>query len=112
MNCAACKKDVHPVKELDFQRGFLNKCPTCHGGLPDDEAVQPAPKQATKKPATVAHLPKPTSGEQDTLTMVRARHAFVCEQVESLRQFEAEAAMLQRMIEAAEPMARVIPISK
>lgn len=119
--CAVCQVDVHPYTELRIG-GPVTKCPRCRGGLVAESAdsvttrIDEASNEAAplpNVPATVEQLPRAVvkpSASVDVLALAKERLAVVDEMIENLRAYEAEQALLRRMIEAAEPTAPVIAL--
>jgi len=112
MHCRGCDKDVHPFQQFTLERGIVSKCPSCNGGLeaPASEAVTSGnggavhkvePPLAIVRPIAPASVP--AAPQNDILAAARTRLETVREAIVSLRQYEAEEAMLERMIAAAEP---------
>lgn len=139
MLCNVCKVDVHPYVQYSAQRGMLHKCPRCDGGLSptpltvvsvdaDDRPITFTEQRdgdvdhaaedvvAVDVPRSVVHAKAtPPAQPIDVLAMAKARLATVNELIDQLRAYEAEQALLVRMIEAAEPTARtstVLPFAK
>ncbi len=139
MFCQVCQVDVQPYAQLSQQHGVRHKCPRCDGGLQPEpvkvvsegadgsplylvesavetesendldvaEVAAPAPRSAVVLPAR-----KAVAEPVDVLAIAKARLVVVSEQIEQLRALESEAALLRRMIDAAEPLAPVIPFAK
>lgn len=116
MLCRSCDKDVHPFQQFTLERGIVSKCPSCNGGLeaPVSEAVTSGnggavhkvePPLAIVRPIAPVSVPvaPPAAPQNDILAAARTRLETVREAIVSLRQYEAEEAMLERMIAAAEP---------
>lgn len=113
MICSACKEDVHPVIAIgapsaERTRGIMKKCPRCGAGMSDAEPVAAQPEQhavsedVATPPTRAPQVARPSKAQStDVLTMARERLEFVRGRIAELRQFEAEEAMLVRMVEAA-----------
>lgn len=125
MLCPACNEDVHPYGQFSVGKGTQYRCPKCNGGMPKPEedvvitgkgpvVVLPVAPPAPAAEPTVtptAQDAKPTSVPRvDVLALAKERLAVVDEMIENLRAYEAEQALLRRMIEAAEPTAPVIAL--
>lgn len=106
-HCPACRVDVHPFQEMGDDMRLHNKCGKC-GCLLDAHAapVAAAPKPALRvvaEPVKAAiATPAPTG---DVLSIIRARLDVVRAEIRDVRALEAEAEMLQRMLDAAMPRA-------
>lgn len=116
MICRVCNVDVHPFQSLVPGRGMIAKCPRCNGGMPDAESEVETTSDQGEAVAQVAPVPVPQTSEHakpvDILAVAKARLAVVDQLIASLRDYEAEQALLRRMIAAAEPSAEVIPLRK
>lgn len=104
-SCTKCEKAVHPVRQLRPSGGFVDACPRCGGGVvceaKADEHRGEAPAAAAPQ-AMVARHPKSAAPVDDVLGIAKRRLEHVREQIAALRKFEAEEAMLERMVWAAE----------
>lgn len=119
MLCGACNNEVEPVHQYAMGRGLIPKCPTCsapiqasphtvettgkNGSVVTDAAVVVAPADADAPAPSPPRQRAPASAPLDILSVAKARLAFVRERIAELRVLEAEEAMLERMLEAAEP---------
>ena len=79
--------------------------------MPALPAANDLTKRAEAQVIEVRNTREPTKLEpQNIVTMARDRLAFVTDRIEELRQYEAERAMLRRMLDAAdEPQESVRP---
>lgn len=98
-HCPACRKDVHPIQEMGEDMRMRDRCGACGCAL-DAPAAPTAPVAPVV--AVIAPAPK-AAAPADVLTMVRARLDVVRAEIRDVRALEAEAEMLQRMLDAAEP---------
>lgn len=125
MLCPACNEDVHPYGQFSLGKGTQYRCPKCNGGMPKPEeyvvstgkgtiavlpVAPPAPVTVEPTATPAAQSTKPTESRVDVLALAKERLATVNEMIENLRAYEAEQALLRRMIEAAEPTAPVIAL--
>lgn len=118
MRCTVCKYEGHPVQDLTTvvvpETGapttvLQDVCPRCKEPIwsaqaPDAHAASESHKALQAAPRAL----RKTSGERkprepkDALTRTRERLAVVERKLAAMRGLEAEAAMLRRMIVAAE----------
>lgn len=105
--CSKCDKEVRPIQDFQPNGRIIDCCPTCTSAVAPDEpkqmaavdvavkmpiaAPEPARKRVDAAPATV-----------DILGAAKARLEAVRAQLASHEALLSEAAMLERMISAAE----------
>lgn len=92
---------VHPVKQLQPTGGFVDLCPKCGGGVVCEGKAEEQREERPPVPAPSRQSKATAAPTDDVLDIAMRRLAFVREQIVSLRKFEAEEAMLQRMVDAA-----------
>lgn len=103
MHCTVCDTERQPVHEVT-DKGIRAQCPVCTAPMFDFSAQPAAPVQ----PETVVPHPAPRAPAKpagDALALVdqlRARLAFVDEEIAKRDGYLAEREMLRRMIGAAE----------
>lgn len=101
-SCPKCEKAVHPVRQLRPTGGFVDACPHCGGGVVCEAKAEEHRAEPTVAAAPAARPQKSALPTDDVLGMAKRRLELVREQIAALRKFEAEEAMLQRMVDAAE----------
>jgi hypothetical protein len=100
--CLTCDAEKHPVQKFTG-KGLVDACPTCEAVFARLEDETPAPV------AKVAHVaPKPKTGEPESgdslVEKLRARLAFVEDEIAARVKYDAERDMLRRMLAIADPV--------
>lgn len=88
------------MQELRANGRILDVCSVCSSPVASATPVPAAPPSRPSLPSAVAPTAQPPA---DVLAVVRNRLDAVRAKIEDTRALEAEAAMLERMLEAAEP---------
>jgi hypothetical protein len=101
--CLTCDAEKHPVQKFTG-KGMVEACPTCEAVFSrlDDE---PPPVAA---PRAASPAPKPKTGEPESgdslVEKLRARLAFVEDEIAARVKYDAERDMLRRMLAIADPV--------
>ena len=104
MICPSCSRDVHPYDDMGTDMRVVSRCPRadCNSIFPSAtlEAERPRPpvQAATRRADNAA----PPRASFDVLGLAKARLVTLEGELSALESKRAEAAMLRRMIYAAE----------
>lgn len=92
MHCTFCEKDVNPVYDMGSDMRAVAQCPKCSHQIKTTPATSSVQDRRSIDP----------SKAQTVLQFAKARLIEVRAQITDVSHLEAEAAMLERMISAAE----------
>jgi hypothetical protein len=99
--CLTCNAEKHPVQKFTG-KGLVDACPTCEAVFSRLEDEAPAPV------AKASPAPKPKTGEPESgdslVEKLRARLAFVEDEIAARVKYDAEREMLRRMLAIADPV--------
>lgn len=103
MICPACEKDVNPIDDLGTDMRLTRRCPipSCMAAFPRESQPSQAKPQAAA-PSVASRQLVPVASSLDVLGLAKARLTALEAELTALEAKRAEAAMLRRMILAAE----------
>lgn len=98
--CPCCEIDVHPYQDMGEDGRMRDRCGKCNAAI---DRVAPVVALQVAAPVPKRAEPAAATAPTDVLAMVRTRLDVVRAEIRDVRALEAEADMLQRMLDAAAP---------